>query len=111
MKDFFRLIQNKCRHYALGPTLQEFVHTTAFQNCLFLLGVLAFVRACFLLAPQTLIPTTSNAVNGRELPIYCVQTDQKKVALSFDAAWGGRRLRRPEAKPYGFCVSPSLPVF
>ncbi len=27
-------------------------------------------------------------VNGRELPIYCVETEEKKVALSFDAAWG-----------------------
>ena len=32
--------------------------------------------------------TVSSNVNGRELPIYCVQTDEKKVALSFDAAWG-----------------------
>ena len=32
--------------------------------------------------------SVSNSVNGRELPIYCVQTEEKKVALSFDAAWG-----------------------
>ena len=32
--------------------------------------------------------TVASNVNGRELPIYCVQTDEKKVALSFDAAWG-----------------------
>lgn len=32
--------------------------------------------------------TVSNTVNGRELPIYCVDTQEKKVALSFDAAWG-----------------------
>lgn len=30
----------------------------------------------------------SNTVNGKELPIYSVETDAKKVALSFDAAWG-----------------------
>ena len=30
----------------------------------------------------------SNTVNGKELPIYSVETDDKKVALSFDAAWG-----------------------
>lgn len=24
----------------------------------------------------------------KDLPIYCVKTDEKKVALSFDAAWG-----------------------
>ena len=27
-------------------------------------------------------------MNGRELPIYCVDTEEKKIALSFDAAWG-----------------------
>ncbi len=32
--------------------------------------------------------SVSNTVNGRELPIYSVETDEKKVALSFDAAWG-----------------------
>ena len=32
--------------------------------------------------------TMNNNVNGRELPIYCVDTDENKVALSFDAAWG-----------------------
>lgn len=34
-----------------------------------------------------LISVSSN-VNGRELPIYSVETDEKKIALSFDAAWG-----------------------
>ena len=28
------------------------------------------------------------AQNERKLPIYCVQTDKKQVAISFDAAWG-----------------------
>lgn len=32
--------------------------------------------------------TMNHNVNGRELPIYCVDTQEKKVALSFDAAWG-----------------------
>lgn len=32
--------------------------------------------------------SVSNSYNGRELPIYCVDTDEKVVALSFDAAWG-----------------------
>ncbi|MGE5633486.1 MAG: polysaccharide deacetylase family sporulation protein PdaB [Caulobacteraceae bacterium] len=26
--------------------------------------------------------------NSRELPIYCVDTPEKKIAISFDAAWG-----------------------
>lgn len=32
--------------------------------------------------------TVSNIGRRRDLPIYCVATDEKKVALSFDAAWG-----------------------
>lgn len=34
------------------------------------------------------IVKVSSNVNGKELPIYCVQTDEKKVALSFDAKMG-----------------------
>lgn len=30
----------------------------------------------------------SAAASDRQLPIYCVQRDQKMVAISFDAAWG-----------------------
>ncbi|MBQ8814956.1 MAG: polysaccharide deacetylase family protein [Lachnospiraceae bacterium] len=32
--------------------------------------------------------TYDNQVGDRQLPIYCVNTDKKVVALSFDAAWG-----------------------
>ena len=34
------------------------------------------------------IVSVNNTVNGRELPIYSVETDEKKVALSFEADWG-----------------------
>lgn len=35
----------------------------------------------------TFLPTSAGA-GTRELPIYCVQTDEPKIALTFDAAWG-----------------------
>lgn len=35
----------------------------------------------------SLVPTSGAAAN-RELPIYCVQTEEPKIALTFDAAWG-----------------------
>ena len=38
--------------------------------------------------------SVSNTVNGRELPIYCVQTDKPQIAISFDAAWGNDDTRR-----------------
>ena len=31
--------------------------------------------------------------SARQLPIYCVQRDQKVVSLTFDAAWGDGRVR------------------
>ena len=86
--DFFRLLQGKFRHYAVLPRLRDAIHTSAFKNGLFLLGILAFVQACRLLAPQSVSVSGSSAANGRQLPIYCVPTDQKKVALTFGAAWG-----------------------
>ena len=30
----------------------------------------------------------SSTVGNRKLPIYCVDTDKKQIALTFDAAWG-----------------------
>lgn len=38
-------------------------------------------------------PVFSNNVKtaSKELPIYCVDTDKKYVAISFDAAWGNAR--------------------
>lgn len=55
-------------------------------------SVILFAAVCILILtgvvylPQTIAVTSS--VNGRELPIYCVETKEPKVALSFDAAWG-----------------------
>ena len=40
-----------------------------------------------------LVSVSSN-VNGRELPIYSVETDEKKIALSFDAAWGNEDTKK-----------------
>lgn len=31
------------------------------------------------------------AGSDRLLPIYCVETDKKQVAISFDAAWGNTK--------------------
>ena len=50
------------------------------------LTVFVFVAGLVVYLPTTSM--VSNTVGDRELPIYCVDTDEKKVALSFDAAWG-----------------------
>lgn len=52
-------------------------------------GLLFFTLAFFLMAGSHFL-SSSMSVSGsaKKLPIYCVDTDEKKVALSFDAAWG-----------------------
>ena len=35
---------------------------------------------------KEVLPTSGSS--GRALPIYCVQTEKKQIALSFDGAWG-----------------------
>lgn len=55
------------------------------------MAALLLVAGFFTFAPS--VVSVSNTVGDRELPIYCVQTDEKKVALSFDAAWGNEDTR------------------
>ncbi len=52
----------------------------------FALAAFAVLRGILVVAGESV--TVSNSVDGRELPIYCVETQDKKIALSFDAAWG-----------------------
>lgn len=35
--------------------------------------------------------SVTNSANNKKLPIYCVDEEENKVALSFDAAWGNGR--------------------
>ena len=50
------------------------------------LAMLAVLRGVLVTAKANI--SVSNSVNGKELPIYCVETAEPKVALTFDAAWG-----------------------
>ena len=53
------------------------------------LTILACVLAAALMFYVVNYPYAADAAaTQRQLPIYCVQRDQKMVAISFDAAWG-----------------------
>lgn len=54
------------------------------------LVTLAFAGLLFLCAAAYLpdIITVSSTSGGRELPIYCVETEKPQISISFDAAWG-----------------------
>lgn len=58
----------------------------AVKSAAFVLATIALIQGIVRVLPDSI--TVSNTVGGRELPIYCVETDKKQVALSFDAAWG-----------------------
>ena len=40
------------------------------------------------LADNAIIVSASSVFREKELPIYCVKTDKKQIALTFDGAWG-----------------------
>lgn len=69
--------------------LKEMIKNTYAQqkNVLLSLAVLVvLIAGFFFLTPKTF--SVNSSVSGRNLPIYCVETSEPKVALSFDAAWG-----------------------
>lgn len=60
-----------------------------------LLAVLACVLAAAAMLYAVNYPeVVSAAASSRQLPIYCVQRDQKMLSVSFDAAWGNEDTQR-----------------
>lgn len=59
-----------------------------------LLAVALFACLVFASYRATSAVVTSATYGDRELPIYSVDTEEKKVALSFDAAWGAEDFTR-----------------
>ena len=59
----------------------------------FSLEIIALVLAVVLMALAVESPAIVAAAEAKKLPIYCVDTEEKKVALSFDAAWGNEDTR------------------
>ena len=92
LKDFVHLIQCKIKRLREAEDFKTNLRNQVIKSALFLLGVVAFVKCVTTFVPQAV--SVSSTINGRELPIYCVETDEKKVALSFDAAWGNEDTQR-----------------
>ena len=45
---------------------------------------------------------------SRQLPIYCVQRDQKLASVSFDAAWGDVKERQEKRTPAALRLKPEI---
>ena len=58
----------------------------------FAMPVITIIFACLVVASFTTIGILEEAAQtvatSRKLPIYCVETQKKEIALTFDAAWG-----------------------
>lgn len=63
-----------------------YIHTVKLKLAALLLCVCLLLAGAVFYLPGAV--SVSSNVNGRDLPIYCVQTDKPQIALSFDAAWG-----------------------
>lgn len=71
----------------------EFMETRTNASLFMKVGIMVLslfliIGAAAYVLPKA-IPTSS--AKQRKLPIYCVNTDQPKIALSFDAAWGNEQ--------------------
>ncbi|MBO5056518.1 MAG: polysaccharide deacetylase family protein [Lachnospiraceae bacterium] len=92
MKEYIKNIRQKIRIF---PPRKEGQSGEEYAKQRMLLGLKygVYALAAFAVLRGVLVTvkanvSVSNSVNGKELPIYCVETDEPKIALSFDAAWG-----------------------
>ena len=90
-----KYIENFRQHVNLFPPKKEGQSGEEYARQRMLLGLkygvyalaaFAVLRGILVTADDSI--SVSNSVGGRELPIYCVETEEPKIALSFDAAWG-----------------------
>ncbi|MBE7089443.1 MAG: deacetylase [Clostridiales bacterium] len=52
------------------------------------IAVISLIVALIVLSTIVSVSVISVSSNGRKLPIYSVKTEEKKLAISFDCAWG-----------------------
>jgi len=88
MRKFIRLEKIRENRRSIQKKLNKKWLNRGIVTCVIAIAVISSYRYI-----SGLVSVSSN-VNGKELPIYCVQTDEKKVALSFDAACADCSLRK-----------------
>ena len=74
------------KQYLQSSAHPPYVHTVKLKLATLLVCVCVLLAGAFFYLPG--VVSVSSSVNGRDLPIYCVQTDKPQIALTFDAAWG-----------------------
>lgn len=76
--------KNKPEQNTEGKPVSDF--TLFMKVGIIVLSIITIIGFGIKVLPNAI--TVSSTSSKRDLPIYCVDTDENKVALSFDAAWG-----------------------
>ncbi|MDF2484444.1 MAG: hypothetical protein K0R46_612 [Herbinix sp.] len=72
--------------------LKRITNTALFVKIgIVVLSIIAIISLGIKILPQAITVTNINSI--RELPIYCVDTKENKVAISFDVAWGDEDIK------------------
>lgn len=92
MKEYIEKVRQRIRIFPQrkeGQSREEYAKQRMLLGLrygVYTLAALAVLRGVLVTVKANV--SVSNSVNGKELPIYCVETQEPKIALSFDAAWG-----------------------
>ena len=54
------------------------------RKAIYFIGILIFAMLCVYVNGANAVKTMTSKEN---IPIYCVKTDEKKIAITFDSAW------------------------
>ncbi len=67
------------------------IYTLTRRGLLLLLVCLLLAASVIAIVATTTTRAIETATTPRDIPIYCVETEKKQVAISFDAAWGNEQ--------------------
>lgn len=98
MKKYISKLKQKIKIFPKreeGQSREEYARQnliTGLKYGVYALAAFAVLRGILVTAGANM--SVSNSVNGKELPIYCVETAEPEIALTFDAAWGNEDTKK-----------------
>lgn len=83
------------KNHSSYDTEKEIKNIGTFVRCgLLVLSVILVSTLAIAYGQNRLTQSTSGRISGKRLPIYCVEQEKPKIALSFDAAWGNEDTKK-----------------
>ena len=69
-------------------SIQKMIKESVKESIVWIQALALFVCVLLSMFIGNVAMEVSSTYGNRELPIYCVETEEKKISISFDAAWG-----------------------